>query len=387
MTNNLKFYIILTAILITQNSLSVFATTNQCEPLFKGKLSQKSSSRTEERVKEIAPQVAKPENTEPKWASRYTHSPVVIAEKQYQMAYMDQIPRGWNGKTIVLVPGLSKSALFYEKHAELFLAQGYRVLRFDPFNINETLRVNGSKPLHEMSLEQDAEGIAQIVKSLNLAEGSVQIAGHSRGAGVTVHLALLLGKKLVYRVTLVNPFVSWLSDYAVKDLTKKIENVLRLNPMTLFAPRAFKNYVESMTSYFSRQYAQGTIDFMMSATDFKDFLRKALRHRDSSENTSLEFEDEVNALYVMFTNLKNVSILPQAKQLAELGFDVDVVTVRQKPGQKDDLVPEEAGRDLRHALNIQEGSSQDVRVDGTHYYPTENPRGFVNAVTRSDTQP
>ena len=114
----------------------------------------------------------------------------------FNLSFRDQIPNNWNGKTYVFTPGLSKSSLFFEPLVEPLLAAGFRVVRFDPFNIGGTLTANRAL-MKSASLDFDAEAQAEVIKSLKLSPGSIFLVGHSRGAAVALITAKILGPNYI----------------------------------------------------------------------------------------------------------------------------------------------------------------------------------------------
>lgn len=374
-------------ILFFLNSSSLFAAENKCLLLFGNESAvSKSTSAVETTMiteKEEIKKSKKPVDpalTPEKLAARHQLFSVL---KDKKMAVIDQIPKNWNGLTKVLIPGLSRSSLFYEIQSHFLLAAGFRVIRPDPFNIGKTLQANTPASQKNLSLEHDGKAIAEIIHSLNLPDHSVELIGHSRGAGVTVKAALAIDPRLISRVSLANPFVRWLSYYAEKDLAHNMSNNIELinlmtNPFAVMH-RPTAQFLKSLADSWAQFFARNAMAMAENSGDnyFRKFIKEKLEHRPQEEQTGLDLNDEVNGVMNSFNNLKNVSILPDARQLAalakEFGFDIRVLTT-----DKDDLVPQQAGQDLREALNIQNHSTQDRREIGDHYFPSNRIQDFVN---------
>jgi hypothetical protein len=137
----------------------------------------------------------------------------------------------------------------------------------------------------------------------------------------------------------------------------------------------FKSLANSWATFFARNAM--TMAEKVGDGYFRNFIKEKLEHRPQEEQTGLDLNDEVNGVMNSFNNLKDVSILPDAQQLARLAekfhFDIRVLTT-----DKDDLVPQKAGQDLRDALNIKNHSPQDRREIGDHYFPSKRLQDFVN---------
>jgi len=371
-------------ILLFLTGSSLFAADNKCILLFDSEsiISKpiNSAEKTIGKEKKEDKQTIDPSQTPEKLAARHQLFSVL---KDKKMAAIDQIPKNWNGLTKVLIPGLSRSSLFYEVQSHFLLAAGFRVIRPDPFNIGKTLQANTPASQKNLSLEHDGKAIAEIIHSLNLPDHSVELIGHSRGAGVTIKAALAMDRRLISRISLANPFVRWLSYYAEKDLAHNISSNFELmnlmtNPFAVMH-RPTAQFLKGLADYWANISARNTMAVVESSGDnyFRNFIKDKLEHRPQEEQTGLNLNDEVNGVMNSFNNLKNVSILPEAKQLAalakEFGFDIRVLTT-----DKDDLVPRQAGQDLRDALNIQNHSVQDRREVGDHYFPSNRLHDFVN---------
>ena len=142
-------------------------------------------------------------------------SKVSTASDGFKTAYLDIIPKGFDpktSKTFVFLHGFSLQGeywLDFIKAIQL-VKQGHRVILPDLMLRGQTMELNfpldkagdwnpnakQQARLRRVTLFQEAKYIHQLLHNdASIAESSLVIAGHSRGAGVSANLLFLLGSE------------------------------------------------------------------------------------------------------------------------------------------------------------------------------------------------
>ncbi len=296
-----------------------------------------------------------------------------------RMAYRDEIPDNWTGKTYAFSPGLSKSSLYYEPLVADLLEAGIRVVRFDAFNTGGTLKENGG-PLKGLSLEADGIAQAKILTRLNLVPGSVYIIGHSRGAATALITANILGPEFIARIDMVNPYVRWLpqvyKEQASAALFSNTRNMNLLNPWSYHPLTA--HFVEMGDRYWSNFWANFGVEALMGAVNFESIVRKEIKNRPVSEATHSDFETEVAGVMAQFNAMKDSSILNVASEAHQKGIRAGLWTANQ-----DRLVPQSVVHELGGTLNLNPRSTDFKTVDGGHNSPIAQTQKFLKWLLRN----
>ncbi len=295
------------------------------------------------------------------------------------MAFRDQIPDNWNGKTYVFSPGLSKTSLYFDPVVQPLLDQGIRVIRFDAFNTGGSLVVNGG-PKDGLNLEADGIAQAKILARLNLTPGQVYLIGHSRGAATAMITANILGPQFIARVDAVNPYVRWLPNVFKEQASDSLQAWIRL--INLFNPLAYhpvtKSLFDTTIKNWSELWANFGIEVALGFRDFESIVRKDIQTRSSNEATQIDFETEVAGVMAQYNAMKEASILPVAKSISQQGLRAGVWSAKQDRV----LVPSKVVAELRTALNLGWFSNDYKLVDGTHHDPIEQTQNFLNWLLR-----
>lgn len=141
---------------------------------------------------------------------------VSLADKTYQMAYMDVKPQKPNGKSIVLLHGKNFSGNYWEKTAQKLLDLGYRVVIPDQIGFGKS-----SKPeVFPFSFHYLAELTRVILNDLNIKKYTV--VGHSMGGMLGTRMALMYPDE-VEKLILVNPI--GLEDWKTKVPYKNVNDL------------------------------------------------------------------------------------------------------------------------------------------------------------------
>ncbi|QEG20230.1 alpha/beta fold hydrolase [Mariniblastus fucicola] len=132
-----------------------------------------------------------------------------IADREFEMAYMDVTPKGESKGTVVLLHGKNFSGAYWERTAKDLTALGYRVVIPDQIGFGKS-----SKPT---DFQYSFIGMAASTKSLldELKIERATILGHSMGGMLAARFALTY-PELTEKLVLVNPI--GLEDWSVKGV-------------------------------------------------------------------------------------------------------------------------------------------------------------------------
>ena len=121
-----------------------------------------------------------------------------------RMAYMDERPENWNGRTVLLLHGKNFSGFYWEDTVRALLARGFRTVVPDQVGFGKS-----SKPqTYQFSFAQLAHNTAALLDSLGVEK--VEVVGHSMGGMLGARCALMFPER-TSTLALVNP--SGLEDY------------------------------------------------------------------------------------------------------------------------------------------------------------------------------
>lgn len=121
-----------------------------------------------------------------------------------RMAYMDERPEGWNGKTVLLLHGKNFSGFYWEKTMRALMERGYRVVVPDQIGFGKSTKPQS----YQFSFAQLAKNTAALLESLEIDRAVV--VGHSMGGMLAAHFALMFPER-TGKLALVNPI--GLEDY------------------------------------------------------------------------------------------------------------------------------------------------------------------------------
>lgn len=138
--------------------------------------------------------------------------------QQLRLAYMDERPTDWKGRTVLLLHGKNFSGAYWEPTIRALLARGYRVVVPDQIGFGKS-----SKPAaYQFSFAQLAANTRALLGSLGLER--VTVVGHSMGGMLAVRFALLHPEQ-TERLVLVNPI--GLEDYGALVSYRSIDEWYR----------------------------------------------------------------------------------------------------------------------------------------------------------------
>jgi pimeloyl-ACP methyl ester carboxylesterase len=159
--------------------------------------------------------------------------------KQYEMAYMDLLPKKPNGKTVVLLHGKNFTGAYWERIAKALSERGYRVLMPDQIGFGKS-----SKPeFYEYSFNQ----LAYNTKSLLNAQGisHIYLIGHSMGGMLAMRFTIMY-PDMVEKLILENPI-------GLEDWQKFVS----YPPLDYWIKKELGLSVESMREYQLKAYYDG----------------------------------------------------------------------------------------------------------------------------------
>ncbi len=233
-----------------------------------------------------------------------------------RMAYSLQTPLNWNGKTLVFVPGFSRNMHFWDKHANEYFNKGFRIFRYDPFNIGQSLSLNGvlSQKEHGFNFHDDIKALTQILKNLGISNEIILI-GHSLGSAKAIFLERALNKSRgdipVKKVLIASPFVRFLSDYYDEQNAENIASPFLI-------PNIFKGILPLVGDQVDllNEGIKGLSEGFVSAGSYffspyaiNESIEQALDEREANEETGLERSLEEAALLEIMNSLEEISVL------------------------------------------------------------------------------
>jgi pimeloyl-ACP methyl ester carboxylesterase len=291
----------------------------------------------------------------------------------YKMAFRDEKPKKWNGKTYVFTPGLSETSSFYDSHAAALLQSGFRVVRLEPLNIGESL-IAQRGPIADLGLEVDAAAQAEVIKSLNLKPGSVVLVGHSRGGAISLIISALFEPHFFSRIYLSNSYVRWLPPVYKEQTSAQLLATARM--MNWFNPWSYNpltaGMVDASAQMLSKFYANLGVDMAMGMTNFEGVVRHHIQNRDPSKATGLPLATEVAGVMAQYNAMRDSSILVYAQSAGDRGVDVRVGVA-----ERDALMPQLTINELTQALGVH--SVHGFR--GGHMTPIEQFHSFMAWIT------
>ncbi|MCW3121719.1 MAG: hypothetical protein JWQ38_1211 [Flavipsychrobacter sp.] len=107
----------------------------------------------------------------------------VVESKPVEIAYMDERPPAWNGKTVLLMHGKNFPAAYWETTIKELNRVGYRVIAPDALGFGKS-----SKPVVRYSFSLMALITKQLLDTLNVTQ--VSIIGHSTGGMLATRFTL-----------------------------------------------------------------------------------------------------------------------------------------------------------------------------------------------------
>ncbi|WP_224363111.1 alpha/beta fold hydrolase [Hyalangium versicolor] len=138
--------------------------------------------------------------------------------QQLRMAYMDERPADWKGRTVLLLHGKNFSGAYWEPTMRALLARGYRVVVPDQIGFGKS-----TKPAaYQFSFAQLATNTRALLGSLGIER--VTVVGHSMGGMLAARFALLYPEQ-TEKLALVNPI--GLEDYGALVAYRSIDESYR----------------------------------------------------------------------------------------------------------------------------------------------------------------
>jgi pimeloyl-ACP methyl ester carboxylesterase len=134
------------------------------------------------------------------------------------MAYMDERPADWKGRTVLLLHGKNFSGAYWEPTMRALVARGYRVVVPDQIGFGKS-----TKPAaYQFSFAQLAANTHALLNSLGVER--VIVVGHSMGGMLAVRFALQHPEQ-TEKLVLVNPI--GLEDYGALVSYRGIDDTYR----------------------------------------------------------------------------------------------------------------------------------------------------------------
>lgn len=138
--------------------------------------------------------------------------------QQLRMAYMDERPASWNGRTVLLLHGKNFSGAYWESTMRALMTRGYRVIVPDQVGFGKS-----TKPAaYQFSFAQLAANTRALLGSLSVER--VIVVGHSMGGMLAVRFALQHPEQ-AQKLVLVNPI--GLEDYGALVAYRSIDDWYR----------------------------------------------------------------------------------------------------------------------------------------------------------------
>jgi pimeloyl-ACP methyl ester carboxylesterase len=107
----------------------------------------------------------------------------IVEEKPVEIAYMDEQPAAWNGKTVLLMHGKNFPAAYWGNTMSALNKVGYRVIAPDALGFGKS-----SKPVVRYSFSLLALITRQLLDTLHIEQAA--IVGHSTGGMLATRFAL-----------------------------------------------------------------------------------------------------------------------------------------------------------------------------------------------------
>ncbi|MDY7232184.1 alpha/beta fold hydrolase [Hyalangium rubrum] len=159
--------------------------------------------------------------------------------QQLRMAYMDERPAEWKGRTVLLLHGKNFSGSSWEPTMKALVARGYRVVVPDQIGFGKS-----TKPAtYQFSFAQLATNTRALLDSLGIER--VSVVGHSMGGMLAVRFALQHPERLD-QLLLVNPI--GLEDY---------EDLVAYRPIDEWYRQELAATPESLREYQRQSYYAG----------------------------------------------------------------------------------------------------------------------------------
>lgn len=159
--------------------------------------------------------------------------------QQLRMAYMDERPAEWKGRTVLLLHGKNFSGAYWEPTMKALVARGYRVVVPDQIGFGKS-----TKPAaYQFSFAQLATNTRALLDSLGVEH--VSVVGHSMGGMLAVRFALQHPERLD-KLVLVNPI--GLEDY---------EDLVAYRPITEWYRQELAATPDSLREYQRQSYYAG----------------------------------------------------------------------------------------------------------------------------------
>lgn len=118
--------------------------------------------------------------------------------QQLEMAYMDEKPANFNGRSIMLMHGKNFNGAYWRSTMKALLKKGFRVVVPDQIGFGKS-----SKPRYfQYSFQQLAENTKHLLEKLNIDK--ITVLGHSMGGMVATRFALMYPETTA-KFVLVNP--------------------------------------------------------------------------------------------------------------------------------------------------------------------------------------
>lgn len=165
-----------------------------------------------------------------------THAFEFESQRQtLKMAYVDEQPEAWNGRTVLLLHGKNFSAAYWEPTIRALLGLGFRVVAPDQIGFGKS-----SKPeRYQFSLSQLAFNTRALLDSIGVEQASV--VGHSMGGMLAVRFALDHPES-TERLALVNPI--GLEDYRMLAGYRSVDELFAAELAT--TPESIRDYQQQV---------------------------------------------------------------------------------------------------------------------------------------------
>jgi pimeloyl-ACP methyl ester carboxylesterase len=121
-----------------------------------------------------------------------------IQDQEFNMAYMDLVPKESNGHTIVLLHGKNFSGMYWEQTAKDLAKAGYRVIMPDQIGFGKSSKTTNMQYSFQL-LAQNTKALLDYLKIEKAA-----VLGHSMGGMLAVRFALMY-PKFTEKLILENP--------------------------------------------------------------------------------------------------------------------------------------------------------------------------------------
>lgn len=170
--------------------------------------------------------------------------PLKLENQPVKMAYMDESPKVYNGRTIVLMHGKNFNGFYWKNVIAALVAKGYRVIVPDQLGWGKS-----DKPNIHYSFHLLAAATKELLDSLKVTKATV--VGHSMGGMLASRFALLY-PQTVEKLVLENPI--GLEDYKTFVPYQPLDKLYNKEKSATY--ESYKKYQQSYYPAWKPEYEQ-----------------------------------------------------------------------------------------------------------------------------------